>query len=575
MRTAAWFAVGLVAAGCSQGEPGPAIGVGAPERPTPPRGGPGWLHEAAAESGLEFALEVGARGALHMPEIMAGGAAFLDCDGDGDLDVYLVNGGADAAAPAERGGIVNRLFENEGGRFVDATEGSGAEGASYGMGAAVGDVDGDGLDDLYLTSLGADQLLVSRGDMRFVDRTADAGVAVPRWSSSAAFVDYDRDGWLDVFVAQYVHFQPQKTCRDNADQPEYCGPKDYPPLPDVLLHADGRGGFTDASRAAGIAEVRAAGLGVVPFDADEDGWLDVYVANDGYENHLWTNRRDGTFVDDAVLLGAAFNMQGQAEAGMGVVLADLDGDALPDLFVTHLRLETNTFYKNLGPGAGFVDRTGPSGLGVGSQALTGFGTAALDLELDGDLDLVVVNGRVARGEASPACELSAPWCRYAEPALLYLNEGGHFEVRCDLATDFCGPLAVARGLAAGDYDDDGDLDLLVNGPGSAARLYRNDAPRSGRWLSVDAQLAAAGRRAVGTRVVLELPGGRRAVGAIGGAASYLSSGDPRAYFGVPVGVEPGDLRLVVTWPDGTHERFPVARLDARAVLVQGAGESVP
>jgi hypothetical protein len=572
VRWWAWIAcLGCAEAGDAPpaGKGGAAAGADAP----PSRAS--WLREVAAERGLAFRHETGGTGLHHMPEIMAGGAALLDYDRDGDLDVYLVNGGPDAAAPAQRGALRNSLFRNDGqARFEDVSAAAGAAGSSYGMGAAVGDVDNDGDEDLYVTNLGPDELFVNRGDGRFEDRTAAAGIRVPDWSASAAFFDYDRDGFLDLFVTQYVDFRAHKTCRDNLDKREYCGPKDFPPLPDVLLHNRGGAAFEDVGQRAGIAARRAAGLGVVCLDLDEDGWQDAYVANDSYENHLWVNQGDGSFVDDAVVLGAAFNMQGQAEAGMGVVAADLDGDALTDLFVTHLRLETNTLFRGLGPGAGFVDWTGLSGLGRGSHAFTGFGTAAVDLELDGDLDILVANGRVARGVPDERCSLPEPWCAYAESHMVYRNEGGRFVEDPGLAPEFSEPVTIGRGLAVGDLDGDGDLDVVLNDLQGPARLCLCEAPRRGRWLLVDPLLSGSGRRALGARLVLEA-GERRLVRHVVPSAGYLTSSDPRVHFGLGPDVQAEDLRLLVAWPDGAREAFPIERLDALQVVVRGTGEEVP
>lgn len=387
-----------------------------------------WLVDVTAERGPHFTHETGATGKLLMPEIMTSGVALFDYDGDGDLDLYFTNGNFELSGAPERGRPVNRLYRLEAdGRYVDATDGSGLGDAGYGMGVAVGDVDNDGDVDLYLTQYGSDRLYVNRGDGTFEDATEAAGIDVDGWSSSAVFFDFDRDGWLDLYVARYVRYEPDRKCTDVAGRPSYCSPQVFRPEHDVLLRNAGDGSFIDVTEAAGIRASLGAGLGVVAQDFDQDGWVDVYVANDAHANHLWINKWDGTFRDEAMQRGVAYSMDGQAEAGMGVVAADFDNDLDLDLFVTHLDRETNTLYRNRGNGRSFEDVTGPSGLASSSRTLTGFGTTAFDLELDGDLDLVVVNGRVTRGRPRAASRVGPPWDAFAEPNLIYVNDGdAHF-----------------------------------------------------------------------------------------------------------------------------------------------------
>jgi hypothetical protein len=321
--------------------------------------------------------------------------------------------------------------------------------------------------------------------------------------------------------------------------------------------------------------VAAHGLGVVADDFDEDGWPDLYVANDGDANMLWMNRRDGTFADEAVTLGAAYNARGVALAGMGVVAADLDGDGALDLFVTNLDRETNSLYRGLGPGRGFQDDTDVAGVGLDSWDRTGFGVVAIDAELDGDLDLFIANGRVkVADEPHPlAARLPEPWNGLAEPNLFHSNEGGsRFRLATAEAGDLCAGAAVSRGVATGDVDGDGDLDLLVGTIHGPARLYRNDAPRHGEALLVQAFDPRLRRDAVGARVTIE-GGGRRQVRTITGGFSYLSSSPPVAHFGIP---RPAEVESVeVRWPDGLVERFPAEPASGTRRLVRGSGEAVP
>ncbi len=557
----------LSAGSCDAPSGHPAAPSGAP-----PRAARQWFTEHTARSGLDFAYQSGATGRLYLPEIMGAGAALFDYDNDGDLDLYLTNGYADPAGGGPAGGMKDRLYRNESdGAFIDVTDESGLGDPGYGMGVAVGDFDNDGNADLYVTNFGPDRLYRNRGDGTFEDVTERAGIDVPGWSASAAFFDYDRDGDLDLYVTQYVLFDRQRRCFDHAGRPDYCGPKAFSPVPDVLLRNDG-GTFTDVSAAAGIDTVACAGLGVVCEDFDEDGWPDVYVANDAYPNQLWLNRRDGTFADVATELGAAYNMHGQAEAGMGVIAEDLDNDGACDLFITHLAAETNTFYRSMGPGAAFADLSGPSGLGPPSMAFTGFGTCAFDADLDGDLDVAVVNGRVNRMDPLPASVVGPPWDRLAEPKQLYVNEGkARFRLLGDEARAFCAPAEVSRALAMGDLDNDGDVDLVVTNIESKARIFYNDAPRAGRWLTISAIDPRLKREAIGARVTV-LSGAAMQSRTVRRAFSYLSSSDPRVHFGL--GEVDQVTAVYVRWPDGLREGFSVGCVDCAVELRRGEGEAV-
>ncbi len=530
-----------------------------------------WFTDVSAEVGLDFVHESGATGGLALPEIMGAGVALLDYDGDGDLDLYLVNGGL---VTADRPPPVNRLYRQEAdGTFVDVTAESGLGDPGNGMGVAVGDIDNDGHVDVYVTNYGPDALYRNRGDGTFTDITLAAGIDVPGWSCSAAFVDYDRDGFLDLYVTQYVDFDPSRRCFSAAGKPEFCGPKVFPPVPDVLLRNNGDGTFTDVSVATGIADRAAAGLGVVCEDFNDDGWVDLYVANDAYPNFLWINGTDGGFREMAVSLGAAYNLHGETEAGMGVVAADLDNDTLVDLFVTHLSFETNTHYRNLGPDVGFADVTGETGLAAGSMPYTGFGVAAFDLDLDGDDDLVVVNGRVNRLQPLPGAWVEPPWDLLAEPNLVYLNDGtGSFSPAGPGPSAVCDPIEVTRGLAVGDIDSDGDIDLLIGNVHGPARLYRNDTPRLGHWLGVRVVDPGLNRIALGARITLYC-GDRRLVRTARRASSYLSSVDPRVHFGL--GPARRVDRIDVRWPDGLHETFPGSEVDRMVELVRGTAEVKP
>jgi hypothetical protein len=422
-----------------------------------------------------------------------------------------------------------------------------------------------------LTNFGADRLYRNDGG-RFVDATAQAGIDAPGWSASAVWCDYDRDGGLDLYVTRYVDYRPDKTCRDSASRPAYCGPLEFPPVSDLLFRNLGQGRFEDVSEVAGMAGVQAAGLGVVCEDFDADGWLDFYIANDAYSNQLWLNRTDGTFADRAVVLGAAFNVHGQPEAGMGVVAADFDNDLLPDLFVTHLAAETNTYYRNLGSGRGFADATGQVGLAASSMALTGFGTVALDIEFDGDLDLAVVNGRVKRTDPRDDAWVEEPWSWFAESNLFYVNEsGGQFHRASTEVAAFIQPVEITRGLALGDYDNDGDQDMLVGNIESPLRLYRNDAPRNGHWVVLRLIDRGSNTDAIGARVTIEA-GGTRQRRTVTRGASYLSSSDSSLHVGIGAATA---ADAIVQWPDGSIESFAGLAADVESSLIRGDGAPMP
>jgi enediyne biosynthesis protein E4 len=504
-----------------------------------------WFVDVAAESGISFHHRSGAEGRYLLPEIMGGGGGFLDYDGDGRLDVYLVQSGSIAGARAP--GVSNKLFRNDGnGRFSDVTGKAKVEGSAYGMGCAAGDVDGDGDVDLYVTNLGANVLYRNDGGT-FTDVTAAAGVGDPGWSTSAAFVDYDQDGDLDLFVCNYVDWQPtpaflEKKCFSLAGTRDYCSPQAYAaPAASTLYRNRGDGTFEDVSAASGIRAKRGTALGVVCTDLNADGRPDVYVANDQMPSFAWINRGDGTFVESGVELGVAVNEVGKSQAGMGVVSSDLDGDGALDLWKVHLYREGHVFYRNRGQW--FDDATARFGLAAATRRFTGFGTGIFDADLDGLLDIFVANGRV---------EFHAELVRaedvYAEPdQFLRQTAPGVFADLSAAAGPALELVENGRAAAFGDYDDDGDVDVLVVNRDGPARLLRNDSARRGAFFELRL-LDRAGRDAYGASVRLRV-GGKERVAEVRAASSYLATNDPRLHFGLgPAG---GVERVEIRWPDGS------------------------
>jgi hypothetical protein len=526
------------------------------------------LVEVAGPLGIDFVHDNGAAGAYHLPEVMVGGVAVFDYDGDQRLDLYFVQSGERVPPRSEAASNApDRLYHQESdGTFRDVTTAAGLGDRGYGMGAAVGDVDNDGDLDLFVTNYGPDTLYRNDGDGTFSDVTAVSGLGDPGWSASAVFCDVDLDGWLDLYVTRYVDFDSKRECAQQGGRRDYCGPTVFPGVHDLLYRNTGGGRFVDRSREAGITTVEDAGLGVVCDDFDDDGWPDLYVANDADPNNLWINQRDGTFVDEAVLYGAAFNRLGVAEAGMGVAAADADGDGDLDLLVTNLIEETNTYYRNLGA-AGFEDGTAASGLALGSMDRTGFGVVWFDLENDGDLDTAVSNGAVKRRPSPWSGGPDGFWSDYAEPNLLYTNSGdGAFAATA--AVPFTGAPAVSRSLVAADLDADGDLELVTTTLDGPARVYRNDGGNAASWIAIDVIDPALRRHAIGARVTVEA-GGRRLVRHASAAGSYLAGTGAQIHLGLG-SIEEID-GFLVRWPGGVEERFSGGPARRRVTLRRGEG----
>jgi hypothetical protein len=519
--------------------------------------------EPLTDQGVDFVHRSGEQGEHRIMASLCGGVALFDADGDGHLDLYLVQAG-DLDDPTAR--EPNRLYLNDGtGRFRDITESSGTGDRGYGMGVACGDFDGDGLVDLYVTNMGPNVLYRNLGGGIFEDVTASAGVGDPGFSTGAAFLDADGDGDLDLWVINYIDWQEafnRRTCFNQLGTADYCVPTAYgAPSTDRLYRNDGDGTFTDISVAAGIASRSGTGLGIVVADFDGDDRPDVFIANDAMKDHLWLNRGDGRFEDVGLLWGVATNGQGLTTASMGVAARDFDADGDPDLIVGNLAKEPDSLFRN--DGGGFSDVTNLTRLGPISRPFTRFGLGWYDFDHDGFLDLYEANGRVMRQDRS--VDEADP---YAEPNLVIRGtpDGRFAEVLPRGGT--AAPLvATSRGAAFGDFDGDGAIDVVVVNRDGPVHLLRNIAPRAGGSLLLDLR-EADGRPARHARVLATV--GERSVRIDPDpAGSYFASNDPRAHLGLGEADVARDV--TVRWADGTQESFGDLPAGPPRRLVRGTG----
>lgn len=542
------------------------------------------FNELSDTAGLKFRHYNGMTGKLFLPEVMGAGAALFDFDNDGDLDVFLVQGSVlepnskASATQFPRSGSESprgRLFRNDltinkdGSRtlrFTDVTAKSGIVAEGYGMGVAVGDINNDGWPDLYITNLGSNQMYLNNGDGTFVDVTRKTGTDDPRWSTSAAFFDYDRDGWLDLMVLNYADFSVTNspTCYAATSAKDYCTPRVFRAPGNRLFHNKGDGTFEDVTVSAGVDKEFGHGLGVVTADFDGDGWVDIFVANDGDPNQLWINQKNGTFKNEALLAGAAVNRDGQAEAGMGVDAGDFDGNVTEDIFVSHLMDETNTLYTNQGK-ALFEDRTREAGLGMPGHRFTGFGTLFFDYDNDGWLDLLVANGAV---QLLPELMRKGDPYPLGQPNQLFHNDGKNkFVDVSGQAGEAFQLLEVSRGAAFGDIDNDGDTDVLITNNNGPARLLLNQVGNRNHWLGLRLIGKNNGRDMLGAQVEIVISKNMTLWRRARTDGSYLSAHDPRVLAGLGSSAHVDAVR--VHWPDGSIAEWKDPPVDQYTTWRQG------
>jgi len=524
--------------------------------------------EVAEQVGLKFQHYNGMTGKFYLPEITGSGAALFDFDNDGDLDVFLVQGNVIEPNTKPNGTLFGKLFRNDlipskTLSFTDVTQKSGIVATGYGMGAAVGDINNDGLPDLYLSNLGSNQMYLNKGDGKFVDVTKESGTDDPRWSTSASFLDYDRDGWLDLMIVNYADFSVSNSpnCFAATTAKDYCTPRVFRAPGNRLFHNKGNGSFEDVTSSAGVDKEYGHGLGVVAADFNNDGWMDIYVANDGDQNQLWINQKNGRFVNDALLAGCAVNRNGQAEAGMGVDAGDFDGNGTDDIFISHLMDETNTLYVNLGE-ALFEDRTREAGLGMPGRRFTGFGTFFFDYDNDGWLDLFVANGAV---QLLPELVRQKNPFPLGQPDQLFRNTGKGSFVEIVGEPEFS-LLEVGRGAAFGDVDNDGDTDFLVTNNNGPARLFLNQAGNRNHWLGLRL-VGKAGRDMLGAQVEIVVDDTRKLRRRVRTDGSYLSGNDPRVLVGLGGATRVKAVR--VRWPGGAIEEWNDVKINQYTILKEG------
>ena len=542
-----------------------------------------WFTDRADAVGLDFVHVNGMTGQFYQPEIMGPGVAMLDYDNDGDLDVFLVQGGmlgpgTPLLASPSGSPVTDRLYRNDldgqdGAqlRFTDVTDESRITPRGYGTGVAAGDIDNDGWVDLYLTGVGRNQMFRNNADGTFTDVSAASGTDDPAaWSVPASFFDFDRDGWLDLFVGNYLSFSLEThiQCKNRSGPPDYCPPEVYRAQPNRLYRNRGDGTFENVTAAAGLAYEFGPALGAATADFDNDGWVDVFVANDQQENQLWMNQQNGTFENMALVSGTALGASGEAKADMGVDAGDFDNDGDEDLFITELIGQGSTLYVNDGAGL-FEEQSVPARIRLPSLPYTGFGAGWFDFDNDGWLDILAVNGHVTQNLETLGPDNPFP---LQQRNLLLRNLGDRrFEDVTDRAGAVFQVSAVSRGAAFGDVDNDGDTDVLVGNAAGYVQLLVNDLGNSNHWLGLRLVGENGLRDGTGARVSITLADGSTRWRRSRADGSYASAQDPRVLVGL--GESTASPRVRVIWPSGRIEEWTDVPVDRYTTLTEGSGMS--
>jgi len=529
--------------------------------------GPSYAFEEVppSRSGITWVHTAGKSPEKYLPETSGAGCAFFDYDNDGWMDIYLVNSGkCDFYNPPRP--LRNALYHNNrDGTFTDVTEKAGVAGGGYGMGVAVGDYDGDGFPDLYVTQYERSILYHNNGDGTFTDVTSKAGIAAPGWSSSAVWFDYDNDGRLDLFVCQFAEFNKTMSCGIDSDgMHHYCIPRIFKPRPSWLFHNNGDGTFTDVSRETGIADHLGKAWGVVATDINNDGRMDLFVTNDTVANFLFVNRV-GRFEETGLAADVAYSAEGRARSGMGVDSADFNQDGWMDLFAANIDEEIFSLYQNNHDGT-FDDVAMPAGIGMATRWLSGWGLKFFDYDNDGDLDLILSNGF-----PDDLVEQLSHKVTYKEPLLLFQNQGKTFKNVSEQGGPAFEKTFAARGLAIGDFNNDGAVDVLISTNDGPPVLLQNKVGSQNHWLGVHLVGRKSNPDAVGARITYQAGELKRERMKVGGG-SFLSSHDPRIVLGI--GKRSGIDWLEVKWPQpgGEIERFTKLPLDRYIRIVEGTGK---